>query len=134
VELFGLTAAQRAWQDVPMRGRTFEVAIDAGEPERLRPFWAAALAYVEKVTGEDAVDLVDPAGRGPTVWFQRVPEPKTAKNRLHLDILVPPVERAALTRTLVGLGGHVLLERPHFTVLADPEGNELCLTDGPDPA
>jgi 4a-hydroxytetrahydrobiopterin dehydratase len=110
-------------------GRIFEVAIDANEPERLRPFWAAALRYVEQVTGEGAVDLVDPAGRGPTVWFQHVPEPKTVKNRVHLDIRVPRTERSQLAHELVSLGGRVLREHPRFTVLADAEGNEVCLTD-----
>lgn len=57
-------------------------------PERLRPLWAAALGYVEHVASEGATDLVDPTGRGPTMWFQHVDEPKVAKNRLHLDIVV----------------------------------------------
>ena len=112
-----------------MSGRIFEVAIDANEPERLRPFWAAALRYVEQVTAEGAVDLVDPAGRGPTVWFQHVPEPKTVKNRVHLDIRVPRTERSQLAHQLVSLGGRVLRVQPRFTVLADAEGNEVCLTD-----
>ena len=110
-------------------GRSFEVAIDANDPARLRRFWSTALNYVEMVTDEGAVDLVDPAGRGPTIWFQQVPETKTAKNRLHLDIKVPRIRRAALVEELTALGGIVVTSFPRFTVLADPEGNELCLTD-----
>jgi pimeloyl-ACP methyl ester carboxylesterase len=113
----------------PPAGRTFEVCIDANDPQRLRPFWRTALDYVEQVTGEGAVDLVDPAERGPTVWFQRVPEAKTAKNRVHLDVRVTGGKRAELTERLVALGGSVLSTFPHFTVLADPEGNEVCLND-----
>src|SRR5688500_15791024 len=101
-----------------MPGRSFEVAIDANDPTRLRPFWRTALNYVEKVTDEGAVDLVDPAGRGPTIWFQQVPEAKTAKNRLHLDIKLPPTRRAALVDELTALGGTVVSSFPRFTVLA----------------
>lgn len=75
------------------------------------------------------MDLVDPAGHGPTIWFQRVPEPKTAKNRLHLDIKISPSQRDALADELIAVGGTVTRNLPGFTVLADPEGNELCLTD-----
>jgi 4a-hydroxytetrahydrobiopterin dehydratase len=111
-------------------GRSFEVAIDANDPQRLRRFWMVALGYVEQTTAEGAVDLVDPTGRGPTIWFQRVPEAKTAKNRLHLDLLVSATERAALTKQLTELGGSVINDHPRFTVMADPEGNEFCLTEG----
>jgi hypothetical protein len=77
------------------------------EPERLARFWAAALGYVPEPPpagfaswdqywrsaglpeedlglGEDRI--VDPAGRGPRIWFQVVPEAKTIKNRLHIDV------------------------------------------------
>jgi hypothetical protein len=68
-------------------GRTFEVAIDANDPAQLRAFWITALNYVEHVTDEGAVDLVDPAGRDPTIWFQQVPEgnPDEPRTGLHLD-------------------------------------------------
>jgi 4a-hydroxytetrahydrobiopterin dehydratase len=112
-----------------MPSRPFEVAIDANDPQRLRQFWMAALDYVEQTTAEGAVDLVDPAGRGPTIWFQQVPEAKRAKNRLHLDVVVSGVERAALTEKLIELGGTVMSNYPRFTVMADPEGNEFCLTE-----
>jgi 4a-hydroxytetrahydrobiopterin dehydratase len=112
-----------------MPGRSFEVAIDANDPARLRPFWITALRYIQQTTPEVAVDLVDPEGRGPTIWFQQVPETKTAKNRLHLDIKVPRSQRDALAEELIALGGTVVRTFPGFTVVADPEGNELCLTD-----
>jgi 4a-hydroxytetrahydrobiopterin dehydratase len=125
--------ATRPPQPVPddgvVPGRTFEVAIDANDPVLLRPFWITALNYVELVTDEGAVDLVDPAGLGPTIWFQHVPETKAAKNRLHLDIKVSPTQRAVLVDKLIALGGTVVSSYPRFTVLADPEGNEVCLTD-----
>jgi 4a-hydroxytetrahydrobiopterin dehydratase len=110
--------------------RRFEICIDATDPDRLRPFWRAALGYVDKVTAEGAVDLVDPAGVRPTVWFQVVPEPKVAKNRLHLDIEVPSAYFDRLRDELRWLGGTVVTVHPRFTVLSDPEGNELCLNAG----
>lgn len=116
-------------RDGVVPGRTFEIAIDTNNAALLRPFWTTALNYQEQVTDEGAVDLVDPAGRGPTIWFQHVPEPKTTKNRLHLDIKVSPTQRAALTEHLIALGGTVVSSFPRFTVLADAEGNEVCLTD-----
>ena len=112
-----------------MGARSFEIAIDATDPALLRPFWMSALGYVEQVTAEGAIDLVDPEGRGPTVWFQRVRESKTAKNRIHLDIRVAASERTAVAHGLVALGGTVVVSSPQFTVLTDPEGNELCLTE-----
>ena len=111
-------------------GRAFEVCVDANDPQRLRAFWMTAMGYIEQVTTEGAVDLVDPAGRGPTIWFQRVAEAKSAKNRLHLDVRVAAAERAELVARLVELGGTVISTYPRFTVLGDPEGNEVCLTEG----
>jgi hypothetical protein len=68
--------------------------------------------------------LPGPAG-GPRLWFTQVPEPKTVKNRVHLDLNAedPVAELARLT----GLGARVRWETDGLTVLADPEGNEFCL-------
>ncbi|MDA3627380.1 VOC family protein [Saccharopolyspora sp. WRP15-2] len=112
-----------------MSARSFEICVDANDPELLRRFWCAALGYVEQVTAEGAVDLVDPSGRGPTLWFQKVAETKTTKNRVHLDIRVPDADRRTLVSQLCELGGREIRTAPRFTVLADPEGNELCLTE-----
>jgi 4a-hydroxytetrahydrobiopterin dehydratase len=110
-----------------MAARDFEICIDAIDPERLRPFWRAALGYVDQPAAESGIDLADPAGVRPAIWFQRVPEPKAAKNRVHLDIQAEPGEHEHLVAKLVALGGTVLAEHPRFTTLADPEGNELCI-------
>jgi 4a-hydroxytetrahydrobiopterin dehydratase len=111
-----------------MSGRRFEVCVDANDPARLREFWRVALGYVDEKTGEGAVDLVDPGGVGPTLWFQQVPESKTAKNRLHLDIRVEPDELQSVVDALVKLNGTVVAVYQRFTTLTDPEGNELCIT------
>jgi len=105
-----------------------EICIDCSDPARLLPWWAVALRYVE-VDGE----LVDPDGAGPIVWFQPVPEPKVAKNRIHLDLWLPLREAAARRALLVSMGGRLISEHDRadtddsFWVLADPEGNEVCL-------
>ena len=99
-----------------------EIGIDCHDADLLRPWWATALRYVDH-DGE----LVDPAGHGPTVWFQEVPEPKTVKNRLHLDLHLPRHEAAAKRDLLVSLGGTLVGTFETFWVLTDPEGNELCV-------
>jgi len=67
-----------------------------------------------------------PAGAGPRLWFQLVPEPKQVKNRVHLDLCATDVE-AEIAR-LTGLGASVLARHDENTILADPEGNEFCLS------
>jgi hypothetical protein len=80
---------------------------------------------------DDPTVLLEAApGTTPRYWFQRVPEAKTTKNRVHLDLRCHDVE--AETERLVALGGRLLAEHPSHVVLADPEGNELCLLRGPD--
>ena len=109
------------------------VTVDARDPEALAPFWAAALAYAVVGAEGNYVALV-PSGRpGPTVLLQRVPEEKTAKNRVHLDLKVPDIEAEA--SRLEGLGARrssgVLRELgSSWIVMADPEGNEFCVCDG----
>ncbi|MPV49294.1 VOC family protein [Pseudactinotalea sp. HY160] len=150
--------------------REFQVTFDAADPAALSTFWAEVLGYrlpappgVEVEEGRDvlaaweefltraglpaeehnsAAALEDPDGAGPRLFFQRVPEPKTAKNRVHLDVRAAPglagAERMAALEVecarLVALGAR-RLERFEpapplsngFIVMADPEGNEFCL-------
>ena len=107
-----------------MSGRTStQICIDCTDPTPLVPFWAAAMDYE---AGDDEVR--DPTGSGPVIWFQRVPERKTVKNRLHLDIWFAD-EDAAVTRRddLIQLGGTAVREAHDFWLMHDPEGNEFCL-------
>jgi hypothetical protein len=128
-----------------------QVTFDCADPGRLAEFWASALGYVvqpppdgydswpaflaEIGVPESEWDkrsaCVDPDGRGPRLFFQKVPEPKVAKNRVHLDVNVGHDRVDAEVARLVGLGARVL-DRYEDTgerwiVLADPEGNELCV-------
>jgi hypothetical protein len=94
-------------------------------------FWAAALGsdVDEDSTSEKA--YVEAAGWGaPNMWFNRVPEAKRAKNRLHLDLRAPGSMADEVER-LVRLGASVTTRGPELTVMADPEGNEFCVEPGP---
>ncbi len=142
--------------------RTIQVSFDCSDPGALAAFWAEALGYrldsppqgfdswdealeawgVPEDHRNDASALVDPDGAGPRLWFQRVPEGKTAKNRVHLDVRAAPglegdQRMAALEAEadrLVGIGARRGrrfepdgVASSGFIVMADPEGNEFCL-------
>ncbi|GAB04364.1 VOC family protein [Gordonia amarae] len=143
-------------------GAEIQVTFDCADPAMLAEFWAQVLRYEVQgpplgfATWDEALDalgvpaedrnsrsaVVDPAGTGPRIFFQRVPEGKGVKNRVHLDVRAAPglaggdrmaaLEAEALR--LIELGA-TRLERfdpdppleTGFIVMADPEGNEFCL-------
>ncbi|HEY8300533.1 MAG TPA: VOC family protein [Jatrophihabitans sp.] len=139
----------------------FQVTFDSADPGAHAAFWAEALHYVLQPppAGFDSWDaaleawgvppeqrndraaLVDPDGAGPRLFFQKVPEPKTAKNRVHLDLRAAAgVAREGRTAALeaecgrlTALGARLLhrLEPDGINdlclVMQDPEGNEFCL-------
>jgi len=129
--------------------RTVQLSVDAEHPERLIRFWCEVLGYeleplhpaaraeLEAMgldpdsSGRMFAAAVDPAGVGPRLLAQRVPEGKTAKNRLHLDVRVGSADRPAEVARLVGLGatehGSFDEHGSSWTVLTDPEGNEFCV-------
>ena len=104
-----------------------QVCIDCADDEALAAFWARALGYEPHFTG-GWHQVIDPRGAGPLVWFQPVPEPKSVKNRLHLDVWFDD-QRAAVARRdeLVGLGAVAVRSEVDFWLMHDPEGNEFCL-------
>ncbi|MEZ5228407.1 MAG: VOC family protein [Acidimicrobiales bacterium] len=122
-----------------------DIVFDCRHPASLARFWAqvldgydvapydadeiARLAALGITDVEDDPTVLVEGPSGPRLWFQRVPEPKTNKNRVHLD--VRSADRAAEVRRLVGLGASVLDEPAGMglTVLCDPEGNEFCVID-----
>jgi len=110
-----------------------EIGIDSVMPETLAPFWAEALGYAvgDMDRAGTYLDLVPPEPVLPVVYLQRVPEPKTVKNRLLLDLLTTDAEDTigrlvALGATRVGtaMSGS---EGGWWQVMADPEGNEFCV-------
>ena len=147
---------------------TWHLTIDSNDPAGMARFWAPLLGYVpepppegfdswlayyqhvvpeENLDGDpdDYIDrLVDPAGEGPKIWFQPVPEKKTVKTRFHFDIYVAdrsaPMEEIVATvdakvAELVTLGATIdhpnridtdTLQR-YAVVMHDPEGNEFCV-------
>lgn len=108
------------------------VSFDAADALVLARFWAAALGsdVDEESTADKA--FVEAAGwGGPNIWFNRVPEPKTAKNRVHFDLRAPAAMRDEVER-LERLGATVLRRYGHHTTMTDPEGNEFCLEEGPE--
>lgn len=134
-----------------------QIAFDAADPHALAAFWADVLDYeVEdhselvdslvaggRLTAEERIVLDghsafrdvaaarDPRGESPRLFFQRVPEPKTAKNRVHIDVRVPEERREAESQRLIGKGATLLWitsdRGPVTYTLQDPEGNEFCL-------
>jgi Glyoxalase-like domain len=138
-----------------------QVTFDCADPDRLATFWATALGYkkqdpppgyatwpeflaaqgVPEDQWNAASAIVDPEGIGPRIYFQQVPEPKTVKNRVHLDVNVgggrdtPDDERRgrvnAAVERLLGAGATRLRacaeHGEYWVVMQDPEGNEFCL-------
>jgi catechol 2,3-dioxygenase-like lactoylglutathione lyase family enzyme len=117
---------------------------DAADPHRVAAFWALALGYVQEpgFDDPDGASIVDPDGVLPAIGFLRVPEGKTAKNRMHVDVRVAGdgpwdmVERERLIRErvpeLVAAGATVVREERYdehlgHVVMLDPEGNEFCV-------
>ncbi len=143
-----------------MTAREVQITFDCADPRALSLFWCDVLGYElpPPPPGHDSWDAFseslppehrnsrsacqDPDGRGPRLFFQRVPEGKAVKNRLHLDVRAAPdldgeARMAALeveAERLVGLGAtrvrRVIEELPMpagWIVMEDPEGNEFCL-------
>lgn len=101
------------------RCRFKDLCVDATDPARLAAFWAGALGLTDEHLEGGAHRLVDSVAEH-TIWVNRVPEPRTVKNRVHLDVLVRGVEE------LSDRGASVQRELPRWTLMSDPEGGELC--------
>ncbi|GAB3086643.1 VOC family protein [Micromonospora schwarzwaldensis] len=143
-------------------GLTVQFTVDCADPPRLAAFWAEALDYrvqeppegfesweqaltamgVPPERHHDASAVVDPEGAGPRLFFQRVPESKRVKNRVHLDVRAAPgltgearmaALEAAADRLVARGATRIARHEPApplgagHLVLADPEGNEFCL-------
>ena len=134
-----------------------QVTFDAADPHALAAFWADVLAvevedhsdFVDQLVADgrmptedrvvvggrsafrDVAACHDPSGTEPRLYFQRVPEAKTVKNRVHLDIHVESDSKAAEVDRLTALGAELIGTSddrgPLTYVMRDPEGNEFCL-------
>lgn len=122
--------------------RLRDIVLDCRHPASLARFWAAAMngyavaPYDEEELArlrtmgvldpeEDPQVMVEGPPGSPSFFFQRVPEPKAVKNRMHVDL----VGDGAELQRLLALGASVVARHPELVVLADPEGNEFCLID-----
>ncbi len=103
-----------------------ELCIDTMDETTIRPFWAAVLDY-------DVVDadgsLVDPRRQGWSIWFQQMDEPRTDRNRFHLEFSVPHDVAEARIAAALAAGGRMISDdrAKAFWILADAEGNEACI-------
>ncbi|MCX5383779.1 VOC family protein [Streptomyces sp. NBC_00083] len=116
-----------------LRARLGQLVVDCADPGRLARFWAALLGGHPVLRGPSWAH-VDPPG-SPRLAFQKVPEEKAVKNRLHLDLAVEDVGRAraaAVRRGARPVGATVTDEQGVFQVMTDPEGNEFCFVESPD--
>jgi predicted enzyme related to lactoylglutathione lyase len=115
-------------------GRLDEVVIDCHDPRRLAVFWQHVLGGTVEVQSADWI-AVHPA-TGVTVSFQLVPEAKSVKNRVHLDVMVDDLDVAAGQAEHLGgqrVGRPQLDQLGGFQVMLDPEGNEFCFIVGATP-
>ena len=111
----------------PVSAQDVELTIDALDVAAVRPFWAAVLGH--EPAGDE--DVVDPGGRWPGIWFQRMDAPRPLRNRMHVDVFLPRGERARRQDAAIAAGGHVANDAfaPNWWTLADPEGNEADVND-----
>lgn len=129
--------------DDGLMARLHDIVFDCFHPASTARFWAAALdgyavapyddAELARLrslgitsTEDDPTVLVESAEGGPRLWFQLVPEAKSVKNRVHLDLLTVDLETEV--RRLADLGATVQARHSDNIVLADPAGNEFCLS------
>jgi catechol 2,3-dioxygenase-like lactoylglutathione lyase family enzyme len=134
-------------------GHTVQIAIDCADPQRSAAFWCEVLGYrlqpppegyadwpawlaekgIPPEQWNNAAAAVDADGKGPRLYFQKVPERKRDKNHVHVDVSVgrdnvdPTVERLVALGATVVRPGEISPLGEYWVVLADPDGNEFCL-------
>ena len=114
-----------------------DIVIDCADPWTLAHWWAPILGYtvqphsaddiaelaargITRIEDDDSIALDAPDGNGPGFFFELVPESKTVKNRIHIDVFGD-------VEAIIGAGATLVEQLPHWIVLADPEGNEFCV-------
>lgn len=113
----------------PSYVQSFNLTIDAYAPADVLPFWRAVLGYQDR--GDNpGEDLIDPRTREATVWFQPMDQPRTGRNRIHIDVWLPHDQAEARIAAAIAAGGRLVTDEyaPAWWVLADAEGNEACVS------
>ncbi|WP_243653408.1 VOC family protein [Pseudonocardia endophytica] len=123
-ERISLLARDRDLTSRPQRVQVMELALDTPVSDSVRPFWAAVLAG-----HDEGRDVVDPAQGLPSMWFQATDSTAPDRQRFHLDVTVPPEVAGERIAAAVAAGGSVVDDgrSPAFVVLADPDGNTVCI-------
>jgi 4a-hydroxytetrahydrobiopterin dehydratase len=114
----------------PTATAVVEIALDTWDHEEIKPFWAAVLGMTDHPHHDQ--ELRDLAGAQPTVWFQHTEAHDEPRQRFHLDIRVPPEVADERIAAALAAGGVLVSDEqaPRFTVLADAQGNKVCVTTG----
>jgi predicted enzyme related to lactoylglutathione lyase len=120
-----------------MTSTVLNVTFDCADPGSIARFWAAVTGWAlhdeDLRPGHQEYSVGPPAAGAVRLYFVGVPEPKAAKNRLHLDLLPGDGAQQQEIARLVELGASVLDDQPAgvgWVILADPEGNEFCVEGG----
>jgi hypothetical protein len=110
-----------------------EVVIDCADPRGLARFWSAATGYEIRWEDDDWAQIQGEGEREIVIGFQRVPEGKVVKNRVHVDLAAADEEGEARRIEALGATRRWVSDDPDdpFVVLADPEGNEFCVVREP---
>lgn len=110
---------------LPAQVSSLEIALDVLHADAVRPFWEAVLG----LDADEDGDLFDPAGRAPALWFQQMDQPRTGRNRFHLDITLAHDMAKPRIEAALAAGGTLVSDdaAPSWWVLADAEGNEVCV-------
>ena len=120
-------AAEQGVAADPSAVQVLEVALDTADRSATRPFWKAVLGLADGPSNDN--DAVDAAGSLPTLWFQDTDSEEADRQRFHLDITVPPEVAAGRIEQALAAGGTLVSDAtaPAFVVLADAEGNQVCV-------
>lgn len=126
-EQISAIAAEHGLTADPTAVAQLEVALDTADLTEIGPFWAAILTgTTDSFKGND---ILDPTGRVTSLWFQGTSPHAAPRQRFHLDLWLPPEVVPERIKAGLAAGGTVVYddEAPAFTVLADPQGNKVCL-------
>jgi 4a-hydroxytetrahydrobiopterin dehydratase len=120
-------ARQQGLTSEPAAVTQLELALDTADDSRVTAFWSALLTGSPDNNIYDSV--FDPTGRVPSLWFQGTGEHEAPRQRWHFDLWLAPEAAEERIAAAVAAGGSVVYdsEAPSFTVLADPDGNRVCV-------
>ncbi|MFG2132798.1 VOC family protein [Streptomyces sp. NPDC048751] len=126
-------ARERGLTAVPGEVAQLELALDTVDETEVARFWSALLTGGAGSTGSDTapqvLDVFDPTNRVPNVWFQKTDAHQIPRQRWHLDLWLAPEVADERIAAAVAAGGTVIdaSDAPSYTVLADPDGNKVCV-------